>query len=144
LFRTEAATPNDARVVWADFGRAPTAAILEPGDWAVPLNTCYVIRCSERDDAVALVTLLNSPLAAAWLAALAEPARGGYRRYLGWTVSLLPLPRPWDRARRPLIDVGERALLGEPPSDAELLEAAVLAYDVRLGTVNALLDWNIR
>ena len=144
LFRTEAATPNDARVVWADFGRAPTAAILEPGDWAVPLNTCYVIRCSERDDAVALVTLLNSPLAAAWLAALAEPARGGYRRYLGWTVSLLPLPRPWDRARRHLIDVGERALLGEPPSDAELLEAAVLAYDLRLGTVNALLDWNIR
>src|SRR4029450_13736141 len=33
LFRTEAATPNDARVVWADFGRAPTAALLEPGDW---------------------------------------------------------------------------------------------------------------
>jgi len=144
LFRTEAAKPNDARVVWADFGRAPTAALLEPGDRAVPLNTCYVVRCADRDDAVALVTLLNSPLAAAWLAALAEPARGGYRRYLGWTVSLLPLPGPWDRARRHLIGVGERALLGQPPSDAELLDAAVLAYGLRLSAVSALLDWNIR
>jgi N-6 DNA Methylase len=144
LFRTEAAAPNDARVVWADFGRAPTAALLEAGDRAVPLNTCYVIRCTNRDDAIALVTLLNSPLAAAWLAALAEPARGGYRRYLGWTVALLPLPEPWDRGRRHLIDVGQRALLAQPPSDAELLEATALAYGLRLSAVNALLDWNIR
>ncbi|HEX5073596.1 MAG TPA: DNA methyltransferase [Gemmatimonadaceae bacterium] len=144
LFRTEAATPDDARVVWADFGRAPTAALLEPGDCAVPLNTCYVVRCADRGDAIALVTLLNSPLAAAWLAALAEPARGGYRRFLGWTVSLLPLPSPWNRARQHLIAVGERALLGRPPSDADLLEATVLAYGLRLSAVNALLDWNIR
>jgi len=144
LFRTEAAAPNDPRVIWADFGRAPTAALLEPGDCAVPLNTCYVLRCADRDDAVALVTLLNSPLAAAWLAALAEPARGGYRRYLGWTVSLLPLPSPWDRARRHLLGVGMRALVGQPPSDAELLEATVLAYGLRLSAVSALLDWNIR
>jgi len=144
LFRTESALPNDARVVWADFGRAPTAALLEPGDRAVPLNTCYVVRCADRDDAVALLTLLNSPLAAAWLRALAEPARGGYRRYLGWTLSVLPLPRPWDRARRELSGLGERALLGQPPSDAELLEATVRAYGVRVSAVNALLDWNIR
>jgi hypothetical protein len=144
LFRTEAAVRNDARVVWADFGRAPTAALLDAGDPAVPLNTCYVVRCADRDDAIALVTLLNSPLAAAWLAGLAEPARGGYRRYLGWTLSMLPLPRSWDRARRELIGPGERALLGQPPSDAELLEAAVRAYGLRLSAVNALLDWNIR
>jgi hypothetical protein len=144
LFRTEAAAPNDPRVVWADFGRAPTAALLEPGDRAVPLNTCYVVRCVDRNDAIALVTLLNSPLAAAWLAALAEPARGGYRRFLGWTVSLLPLPGLWGRARRHLVDLGERALLGQAVSDAELLEAAVLAYGLRPSAVNALLDWNIR
>jgi len=144
LFRTEAAKPNHARVVWADFGRVPTAALLEPGDIAVPLNTCYVVRCADRDDAVALVALLNSPLAAAWLAALAEPARGGYRRYLGWTVSLLPLPEPWDRAREHLVDVGTRALRGQPPSDAELLDATIRAYGLRLSAVNALLDWNIR
>jgi hypothetical protein len=130
--------------VWADFGRAPTAALLEAGDDAVPLNTCYVVRCADRADALALVTLLNSPLAAAWLGALAEPARGGYRRYLGWTLSLLPLPRQWDRARRELAGLGERALLGQPPSDAELLDAVVYAYRLRLPAVNALLDWNIR
>ena len=90
------------------------------------------------------MTLLNSPIAAAWLAALAEPARGGYRRFLGWTVSLLPLPGPWDRARQHLIRVGERALLGQAPSDAELLEATALAYGLRVSAVNALLDWNIR
>jgi hypothetical protein len=130
--------------VWADFGRALNAAVLEPGDPAVPLNTCYSIRCADRDDAVALVVILNSPLATAWLAGVAEPARGGYRRYLGWTVSLLPLPRPWDRARRELIPIGERALAGSPPSDAELLDAAVRAYGLRLSAVNTLLDWNIR
>ena len=144
LFRTDGAAPNDARVVWADFGRAPSAAVLEPGDPAVPLNTCYAIRCADRDDAVTLVAILNSPLAAAWLAAVAEPARGGYRRYLGWTLSLLPLPRRWERARRELIPVGERALGGSPPSDAELLDATVRAYGLRLSAVNALLDWNIR
>jgi hypothetical protein len=59
-------------------------------------------------------------------------------------LSLLPLPREWDRARRELIGLGQRALLGQPPSDAELLEAAVRAYGLRLSGVNALLDWNIR
>jgi hypothetical protein len=78
------------------------------------------------------------------LAAVAEPARGGYRRYLGWTLALLPLPRRWDRARRELIIIGERALGGSPPSDAELLDATVRAYGLRLSAVNALLDWNIR
>jgi hypothetical protein len=144
LFRTDAAAPNDARVVWADFGRVLRAAVLEPGDPAVPLNTCYAVRCANRDDAVALAVILNSPLAAAWLAALAEPARGGYRRYLGWTLSLLPLPRQWDRARRELIPLGDRALIGSAPSDAEILDATVRAYGLRLSVVNALLDWNIR
>jgi hypothetical protein len=37
-----------------------------------------------------------------------------------------------------------RALVGQPPSDAELLEATVLAYGLRLSAVSALLDWNIR
>ena len=40
--------PNVARVVWADFGRALTAAVLRPGDSAVPLNTCYAVRCADR------------------------------------------------------------------------------------------------
>ena len=144
LFRTDAGAPNDARVVWADFGRALTAAVLDPGDPSVPLNTCYALRCTDRRDALALAALLNSPLTAAWLAGVAEPARGGYRRYLGWTLSLLPVPQPWQRARELLVPLAQRALSGHPPSDAELLDATLHAYGLRLSAVSALLDWNIR
>jgi hypothetical protein len=144
LFRTETAAHESARVVWADFGRAPTAAVLDAGDCAVPLNTCYAVRCPTRCDALALAAVLNSPLAAAWLAAIAEPARGGYRRYLGWTLALLPLPTPWERVRDQLAAVGERARNGDPPSDAELLQVVVRAYGLRMAAVGPLLDWSLR
>jgi len=144
LFRTEAASGSAARVVWADFGRALTAAVLLPGDPAVPLNTCYAVRCTDPRDAFALAVVLNSPLAAAWLAALAEPARGGYKRYLGWTISLLPLPTRWDRARETLAPIGQRAHAGDAPCDAELLDIVVRAFGLRPAAVTALLDWNIR
>lgn len=144
LFRTEAAASDTARVVWADFGRVPRAAVLLPGERAIPLNTCYAVRCADPRDAFALATVINSPLAAAWLAALAEPARGGYRRYLGWTVSLLPLPRHWEHARTLLAPLCERSLAGHPPGDAELLEQVTRAYRLRPQAVAALLDWQIR
>jgi len=144
LFRTDAAACDTARVVWADFGRALTAAVLAAGDASVPLNTCYAVRCVDDRDALALAAILNSPLAAAWLAALAEPARGGYRRYLGWTVSLLPLPAQWGKARESLATITEQALAGNPPSDADLLALVVRAYGLRMSAVAALLDWNIR
>ncbi|HWH51856.1 MAG TPA: DNA methyltransferase, partial [Gemmatimonadaceae bacterium] len=88
LFRTEAARSDKPRVVWCDMGREPRAAVLEAGDPRVPLNSCYVARCSDLVDADTLATLLNSAVARAWLNAIAEPARGGYRRYFGWTMSL--------------------------------------------------------
>ncbi len=109
LFRTAAADCRRARVVWADVGKAPRAIVLEAGDPAVPLNSCYVIACDREEDAHAIAVLLNSMVAAAWLNALAEPARGGYRRYLGWTVALLPLPHDWERARTLLAPLGRRA-----------------------------------
>ena len=83
LFRTAAASSARARVVWADMARTPRALVLEPGDPTVPLNSCYVVACELEADAHALAALLNSALAAAWLHVLAEPARGGYHRYLG-------------------------------------------------------------
>ena len=110
----------------------------------MPLNTCYAVRCQDPADALALAAILNSALAAAWLAAIAEPARGGYRRYLGWTLSLLPLPRHWERARSTLVPLATRARDGAPVSDAELLDAVIRAYELRRGAVGALLDWSIR
>ena len=144
LFRTEAASSDVARVIWSDFGRSPRAAVLLPGDTTVPLNTCYAARCPSVPDALALAAVLNSPLASAWLATLAEPARGGYRRYLGWTLSLFPLPSDWERVRGPLAELARNAMAGNPPSDAELLDAVTRAYDLRPSHVAALLDWSIR
>ena len=144
LFRTEAADGERTRVVWCDFGRCPRAAVLPAGDPTVPLNSCYVLACRDPDDALAITALLNSPLAAAWLGAIAEPARGGWHRYLAWTVALLPLPLDWPRARSILAPVAERAMLHEPPSAPALLEAVCAAYRLKQSDVAPLLAWGHR
>jgi len=144
LFRTDGAAFDRPRVVWGDFGKSPRALVLDRGEDVVPLNTCYVVRCATREDALALTTLLNGPLMAAWLNTLAEPARGGYRRYLGWTVSLMPLPRDWAHARAELCAIGERAFAGETPTQHDLLLAALRAFRVRKASVEALLSWTNR
>jgi hypothetical protein len=110
-------------------------------DRLVPLNTCYVVRCNTLDDAHALAALLNSSLVAAWLNLVAEPARGGYRRYLGWTMSLLPLPSDWERARERLAPLGARAVSGDVPTEEELLAGALHAYGTTLPDIQPLLSW---
>jgi hypothetical protein len=141
LFRTEAADSSRTRVVWSDFGRAPRATVLRAGDPTVPLNTCYVLSCDDETDALALAALLNSALAAAWLNAVAEPARGGWRRYLAWTMSLLPIPRDWQRARERLAPLAERALLGNAPPSEELLTTVCSAYHIRRDDIAPLVAW---
>jgi len=144
LFRTPAASPARARVVWADMGRTPRALLLPAGDRTVPLNSCYMVPCDDPIDALALTALLNSSLAAAWLHVLAEPARGGYHRYLGWTMALLPLPRDWRCAREILAPLAERAITGELPSTCELLDATARAYRLRASDVAPLIAWAAR
>ncbi len=141
LFRTESANNESPRVIWADFGLRPRSIVVAADERFVALNTCYVVRCRRNSDAHALAAILNGPLAAAWLNAIAEPARGGYRRYLGWTMSLLPLPLRWNRARKLLSPLGERAMQGDIPSDDELLFAALEAYQIDRAKVEALLSW---
>jgi hypothetical protein len=141
VFRTESARHERPRVTWADFGTRPRAMVVGAGDRLVPLNTCYVVSCNTLDDAHGLAALLNSSLVAAWLNVVAEPARGGYRRYLGWTVSLLPLPSDWERARECLAPLGARAMSGDVPPDEELLAGALHAYGLTLADVQPLLSW---
>jgi len=141
LFRVDGARNDRPRVVWSDVAREPRAAVLSAGDPSIPLNSCYVALCRDDVDAHALATLLNGPLAAAWLGALAEPARGGYRRYLGWTMSLLPLPRHWDVIRSALAVAGVHASRAERPSSAKLLEAALDAYGLARDDVAPLVAW---
>ncbi|MFN2636757.1 MAG: Eco57I restriction-modification methylase domain-containing protein [Gemmatimonadaceae bacterium] len=144
VFRTESVRSDSPRVVWADFGLNPRAAVIERGEPMVPLNTCYVSRCRTLEDAHALSALLNSPLTSAWLNVIAEPARGGYRRYLGWTVALLPIPANWEIARRVMAPQSERATAGDLPSRSELLQATLSAYDLPLSDIEALLLWTSR
>jgi adenine-specific DNA-methyltransferase len=141
LFRTEAARCDRPRVVWGDVGREPRAAVFEAGDPSVPLNSCYVVRCRDQQDAYAFAALLNGPVARAWLDAIAEPARGGYHRYLGWTLSLLPIPKDWERARNVLAPLGERARHGTCPSESALFDASLEAYALERRRVAPLVAW---
>ncbi len=144
LFSTDAARNHLPRVVWSDIGKSPRALVLLPGDTTVPINSCYVARPPSLDDAYALAALLNSPVAAAWLAVIAEPARGGYHRYLGWTVARLPIPNDWKRAVEILAPLAREALDGEIPDAATLTDAAIRAYRVRGCDVEPLLTWCLR
>jgi hypothetical protein len=144
IFRTESAVSSSPRVAWSDFGRAPRAAVLDASDATVLLNSCYVARCAESADAQTLAALLNSPILAAWLNAIAEPARGGYHRYLGWTVALMPLPAEWAEARRVLAPIADRAMRGAPPDPDTLLSAVLEAYRLTPNEVEPLLLWDYR
>jgi hypothetical protein len=144
LFRTESARCDVPRVVWSDIGKSPRALALSAGDPTVPLNSCYVARAPSWDEALAFTALLNSPVAAAWLATIAEPARGGYCRFLGWTMARLPMPSDWPRAVDILAPLARGALEGAPPSAPELADAAIRAYRVRPSDVAALMTWCLR
>ncbi|HET7584701.1 MAG TPA: DNA methyltransferase [Gemmatimonadaceae bacterium] len=144
LFRTPAADARSPRVVWADMGREPRATILRAGDPTVPLNSCYVLSAPSEDDALALTAWLNTPLAAAWLRLVAEPARGGYRRYMAWSVALLPIPRDWHRARALLVPLARRAMSRERVGGVTLTEAAACAFGLSLAELDPLLAWGMR
>jgi len=143
LFRTESARFDLPRVVWSDIGRTPRAAVVPADNVLVALNSCYVVRCPTLPDAHALAAILNSQLVAAWLSVIAEPARGNYRRYLGWTMSIVPLPARWDRARAIMAPIAERAIQGDEPSRDDLLDATLSAYDLSLSEVEPLLEWSV-
>lgn len=140
LFRLDASA-RGWRVAWGDVGRAPRAVVLTPDDDTVPMNSCYVVRAPSEDDADALAAWLNAPLAVAWLGAIAEPARGGYHRFLGWTMARLPLPTDWATARSVLAGIGRDARSGRAPSPAELHESSLRAFRLHASLVEPLMTW---
>ena len=140
LFRTELLGTSGWRVVWADIGRTLRATVLPPHSIAVPLNSCYGVRLHDPVDAHALAALLNAPTTTAWLSLVAEPARGGYHRFLGWTVLALPLPR-WQRAREILAPIAAKARRGEPLHPHTLHHATLEAYGISHTEVAPLLAW---
>ena len=140
LFRTELLATTGWRVVWADIGRTLRATVLAPHTATVPLNTCYGVRLHDPVDAHTLAALLNAPTTTAWLSLIAEPARGGYHRFMGWTVLALPMP-DWNRSRTLLAPLTARARRGEPVSVDTLHHATLEAYGIRHDDVATLLAW---
>ena len=144
LFRTEAARSDTARVVWSDIGRRLTPRVLDAGDPTIPLNSCYVVHAPSSDEAYALAALMRSRLLTAWLDPLAEPARGGFRRYMGWTMAMLPIPRDWSRAVHQLAPLGRAYATHTTPAPtlSATLEDTVLAvYALAPSTIRPLLTW---
>jgi hypothetical protein len=141
LFRTDGADARWPRVVWSDLGRAARAAVVAAGDRTVPLNSCYAVRAPSELDAHALSAIINSEVATAWLNVLAEPARGGFHRYLGWTVGLLPLPTDWARAREVLGPLGAAAAAGDVPEDDALTKCVAASYGLSIDALSPLLAW---
>jgi hypothetical protein len=106
LFRTRPEKWS-LRVAWRDIAPEPGAAVIPSRvpflDRAAPLislNTVYQIPAASDEDAHFLAAVLNSTVARAYLKAIAERATGGYFRFLGWTVALLPFPEEPDAAVR--------------------------------------------
>ena len=142
LFRTDSARHEAARLVWADIGKRLRTRVLAADDPTVPLNSCYVLRTPSTQDAWALSALLASPICRAWLNCLAEPARGGFRRYLGWTVASLPLPPNWMSARSELAPLGQRLASRTGVSPEEQTEITADAYGIPVASLQPLLDWD--
>ena len=118
LFRT-ALGYSSHRVLWADLGRRLGAVVPPPE--VVPLNTVYGIATRTAADAAALAALFNSRWHSALARLVADPARGGYRRFNARVIAGLPLPPNDSRVWSALARLGERC---EPADDlvAEILE----------------------
>jgi len=144
LFRLDGARCDHPRVAWADIGRSLQALVLPAGEATVPLNTCYVIATRDMTDALALAALLNSAVVNAWLGAVCEPARGGYRRHFAWSLARLPVPDDWARARALLAPLGERGMAGAMVGRTELLDRTLEAYRLGHASMAALLAWTAR
>lgn len=105
LFRTALAfAPH--RVIWPDLARRLAGAV-PPAD-AVPLNTVYGIATRTADDAHALAALFNSRWLSALARLVADPARGGFRRFNARVVRGLPVPAGDAPAWRALAAMGRR------------------------------------
>jgi hypothetical protein len=105
VFRTGLARAQH-RVLWPDLGRRLAAAVPEPA--IVPLNTVYGIVARDHDDAIGLAALLNSRWLTALARLVADPARGGFRRFNAHVVRDLPVPSAGSPAWAALTTLGAR------------------------------------
>ena len=84
---------EDPGVVWRDMGEQLEAASI--GGDAIAMNTVYYLPAPSDEGARAVVELFHSEPMRAIAFAIAERARGGWRRHFAWVMRLLPIPRTW-------------------------------------------------
>ncbi len=84
---------QDPGVVWRDMGEKLEAARLDGA--SIPLNTVYYLPAATEPLAQAIVALFHSEPMRAVAFAIAERARGGWRRHFAWVMRMLPVPRHW-------------------------------------------------
>jgi hypothetical protein len=123
------------RVAWADIARTPAAVALdELARPAIPLNTCYVAACPDRDTALTVAATLDTTWTQALLWATADEARGGYRRYNARVTGGVPIPVPSPERDRVVALSREAHLTGhvsQPDLDRAVADALGLPADVR-------------
>ncbi len=143
------------RVVWRDIAPAPSAVVvpsaipfLNSESAVISLNTVYQIAAASDEDAHFLAAVLNSTVARAYLKAIAERASGGYFRFLGWTVALLPFPGRSDAAARAMCIELSRIAHGagclSQKANQKLDEAVAALYGLSTSQLEALQSFDAR
>lgn len=138
LFRVRPALAAN-RIVWPDIARGPAAVALDetPLAHAIPLNTCYVAPAPDRDTAFVVTAVLNSTWARAAALAVADEARGGYRRINARVAGAMPVP-PAGPATTELRGLSFAAHDGTLPAQDELDDAVAEALRLTAATREAL------
>jgi hypothetical protein len=134
LFRIKAAAAR-WRVTWADIAREPGAVALdEVLPAAVPLNTCYVAACPDRETALLVAAVLNSTWTRVLIRATADEAQNGYRRHNARITGVIPLPATGE-ARDRVVALSRAAHrtghVSQPDLDRAIADALGLPADVR-------------
>jgi hypothetical protein len=142
LFRVRAGLAPH-RVVWADLARTASAvALTHAAPDAVPINTCYVSAAPDDETALAIAATLNSVWVRVLVHAVADEARGGYRRFNARALGRAPVPVP-GAGRRRLAALSRSAHtthdIDPRDIDAAVADALGLSGDVR-ATLRALAD----
>jgi len=60
---------------------------------------------------------------------------------MGWTMSLVPMPRDWERALPILAPIGARSCEGHHVTENQLFDAGIQAYDIARRDVEPLVEW---
>ncbi|MCA9561903.1 MAG: hypothetical protein KC561_00375, partial [Myxococcales bacterium] len=143
VFRTGSIRPN-YRVIWRDIATQLEAAVLEPGESAVPLNSCYYVEAADATEAYLVAAIANSTWARAFAASYAEPAMNGHYRFMAWVFGMLPWPkhlRPESRIARRLVGLARRAqatgTLTSPTRD-EIDRLLAVAYGLEVSQQTVL------